>query len=114
MGKSRIPIVINYLDFHLKNDLSTEKMLNALFFLNQNTTIEEYLEDSFNLSYSPASKASGEVANLTVRKKIHNTLNYPKKIQTRIAQLVAYRLGSGEVLGSNPSNGKNFSMKISN
>ena len=44
-------------------------MLKALFFLNQNTTIEEYLEDSFNLNYSPASKASGEVANLTERKK---------------------------------------------
>ena len=33
-------------------------------------------------------------------------------IQARIAQLVAYGLGTGEVLGSNPRNGKNFSMKI--
>ena len=31
-----------------------------------------------------------------------------------IAQLVAYWLGTGEVLGSNPGKGENFSMKISN
>ena len=35
-------------------------------------------------------------------------------IQARIAQLVPYRLGTGEVPGSNPSKGDNFSMKISN
>ena len=35
-------------------------------------------------------------------------------IQARIVQLVAYRLGTGEVPGSNPGNGKNFSMKLSN
>ena len=29
-------------------------------------------------------------------------------IQARIAQLVAYRLGSGEFLGSNPDKGDNF------
>ena len=34
--------------------------------------------------------------------------------EARIAQLVAYRLGTGEVLGSNPGKGKNFSLKISN
>ena len=33
-------------------------------------------------------------------------------IQARIAQLVAYRLGTGEVLGSNPGKGENFSVKI--
>ena len=32
-------------------------------------------------------------------------------IQARIAQLLAYRLGSGEVLGSNPGKGENFSVK---
>ena len=32
--------------------------------------------------------------------------------QTRIAQLVAYRLGTGEVPGSNLDKGKNFSVKI--
>ena len=36
------------------------------------------------------------------------------RIQARIAQLVAYRLGTGEVLGSNLGKGKNFSMNISN
>ena len=36
------------------------------------------------------------------------------KIQARIAQLVAFPLGTGEVPGSNASKGKNFSMKISN
>ena len=30
------------------------------------------------------------------------------------SQLVAYRLGTGEVPGSNPDKGENFSMKISN
>ena len=35
-------------------------------------------------------------------------------IQARIAQLVAYQLGTGEVSGSNPGKGENFSMKISN
>ena len=34
-------------------------------------------------------------------------------IQARIAQLVAYRLGTGDVLGSNPGMGENFSVKIS-
>ena len=33
-------------------------------------------------------------------------------IQARMAQLVAYQLGTGEVPGSNPGNGENFSMKI--
>ena len=35
-------------------------------------------------------------------------------IQARIAQLVAYRLGTGEVPGSNPGKGENFSVKLSN
>ena len=35
-------------------------------------------------------------------------------IQARIAQLVAYRLGTWEVSGSNPGKGENFSVKISN
>ena len=32
--------------------------------------------------------------------------------QARRAQLVAYRLGTGEVPGSNPGMGDNFSIKI--
>ena len=35
-------------------------------------------------------------------------------IQARIAQLVAYRLGTEKVPGSNPGKGENFSVKISN
>ena len=35
-------------------------------------------------------------------------------IQARIAQLVAYWLGTGEVPGSNLGKGENFSVKISN
>ena len=35
-------------------------------------------------------------------------------IQARIAQLVAYQLGIGEVPGSNPGKGDNFSVKIFN
>ena len=34
-------------------------------------------------------------------------------IQARMAQLVAYQLGTGEVPGSNPGKGENFSVKIS-
>ena len=33
-------------------------------------------------------------------------------IQARIAQLEAYRLGTGVVPGSNPGKGENFSVKI--
>ena len=36
------------------------------------------------------------------------------EIQARIAQLVAYWLGTGEVPGSNPGKAENFSVKISN
>ena len=35
-------------------------------------------------------------------------------IQARIAQLIAYRLGTREDPGSNPGKGENFSVKISN
>ena len=37
-----------------------------------------------------------------------------QNIYARIAQLVPYQLGTGEVLGSNPGKGDNFSLKISN
>ena len=40
--------------------------------------------------------------------------NYSFDIQASIAQLVAYRLGTGLVQGSNPGKGENFSVKISN
>ena len=36
-----------------------------------------------------------------------------REIQARIAQLVAYRLGTVEVPGSNTGKGKNFLVKIS-
>ena len=36
------------------------------------------------------------------------------EIQARIAQLVAYQLGTGEVPGSNPGKVENFQVKISN
>ena len=36
------------------------------------------------------------------------------QIKARIAQLVAYRLGTREVPGSNPGKGEKFSVKISN
>ena len=35
-------------------------------------------------------------------------------IQARRAHFVAYRLGTGEVPGSNPGKGEHFSVKISN
>ena len=37
-----------------------------------------------------------------------------RNIQARIAQLIAYRLGTWVVPGSNPGEGENFSMKINN
>ena len=45
-----------------------------------------------------------------------NVKTKPEHVQpdlARIAQLVAYRLGTGEVPGSNTGKGKNFSLKIS-
>ena len=47
-------------------------------------------------------------------KKYKKCIKVQEIIQARIAQLVAYRLGTGEVPGSNPGNGENFSVKISN
>ena len=44
----------------------------------------------------------------------HSSGYYTFEIQARIAQLVAHRLGTGEVPGSNPGKGENFSVKISN
>ena len=41
-------------------------------------------------------------------------LSFYEAIQARIAQLVAYQLGTGEVPGSNPGKGENYSLKISN
>ena len=41
-------------------------------------------------------------------------LSFSEAIQARIAQLVAYQLGTGEVPGSNPGKGENYSLKISN
>ena len=38
--------------------------------------------------------------------------NFENSIQAWIAQLVAYRLGTGEVPGSKPGKGENFSVKI--
>ena len=53
----------------------------------------------------------------TIIQKIKNYLTYSTNvmgdIQVRIVQLVAYRLGTGEVHGSNPGKGENFSVKIS-
>ena len=46
--------------------------------------------------------------------RCHLQINTVGIIQARIAQLVSYRLGTGEVPGSNPSKGENFSIKISN
>ena len=42
-------------------------------------------------------------------KKIVKTI---RSLKARIAQLVAYRLGTGEVADSNPGKGENFSVKI--
>ena len=46
--------------------------------------------------------------------QIVGKINNFKQVQASIAQLVACRLGIGEVLGSNPGKGENFSMKICN
>ena len=44
--------------------------------------------------------------------KLFDKLKKIKLIQARIAQLVAYWLGTREVPGSNPGKGESFSMKI--
>ena len=44
----------------------------------------------------------------------YTTLNLSNHIQARIAQLVAYRLGTREIPGSNPGKAKNITVKISN
>ena len=44
----------------------------------------------------------------------HKVTEITTIIQARIAQSVAYWLGTGEVTGSNPGKGDNCSMKISN
>ena len=41
-------------------------------------------------------------------------ISFKVEIQARIAQLVAYQLGTGEVPGSNTGKGENFSVKIRN
>ena len=46
--------------------------------------------------------------------RVRSKIKFFLLIQARIAQLVAFRLGTGEVPGSNPGKGKNLSMKISN
>ena len=52
----------------------------------------------------------GEASTTTLLGRATNS----SEIQARIAQLVAYRLGTREVPGSNPGKGENFSVKISN
>ena len=43
-----------------------------------------------------------------------NRIYIMNEIQARIAQMVAYWLGTRDVPGSNPGKGENFSMRISN
>ena len=45
---------------------------------------------------------------------IHFIMNIIKCIKARIAELVAYRLGTREVPGSYPGKGVNFSVKTTN
>ena len=49
------------------------------------------------------------VSNWTVGSKVSDMYTL---VDSWIAQLVAYRLGTGEVLGSNSGEGENFSVKI--
>ena len=58
-------------------------------------------------------------SNLIQGEEENNLENYSVRlgwvrIQARIAQLSAYRLGTREFPGSNPCKGENFSVKISN
>ena len=71
----------------------------------------------FNIE-EPSAKRRGEDHDGTfcdgARSLLPKANQYIKWIQARIAQLVAYRLGTGEVPGSNPGKSENFSVKISN
>ena len=68
------------------------------------------------LSYRPFfSKKEGaqwKISDIFAKFQRNITLFY--FIQARIAQFVAIRLGTGEVPGSNPGKGENFSVRISN
>ena len=54
------------------------------------------------------------ISSFCKNEKITRAVQKCGSIQARIAHLVAYRLGTGEILGSNPGKGDNFSVKISN
>ena len=64
----------------------------------------------FNKCYQKKSNFS----TLAFTSSLLPNLTLTRRIQARIAQLVAYRLSTGEMPGSNLSKGENFSMKISN
>ena len=66
--------------------------------------------------YYKSSKETRLFSFWTLEKKTEITLFLllSTLIQSRIAQLIAYQIVTGEVLGSNPGKSENFSMKISN
>ena len=69
-------------------------------------------KNSYHLNAIPLHTLGASVK--TMMKKTLRETQSTLKIQSRIAQLVVYRLVTGEVPGSNPDKGENFSMKISN
>ena len=67
-------------------------------------------KNSYHLNAIPLHTLGASVK--TMMKKTLRKTQSTLKIQSRIAQLVEYRLGTGEVPGSNPGKGENFSMSI--
>ena len=82
--------------------------------LNKNKPKETTLIDCRSTSIFFLSLVLFLTDKFTEMKKLQNIIEYVTLIQARIAQLVAYWLVTGEVPGSNPGDGENFSVKISN
>ena len=64
---------------------------------------------NFAFSLLLVAKCNGAITNLQSTNIVYSCVD---EFDLLIAQLVAYRIGTGEVLGSNPGKGENFSMKI--
>ena len=69
-------------------------------------TVESFIKHNFSKKKKQAMKS--------LQRMVYFKIKFKKSIQARIAQLVAYRHGTGEVPGSNPGKGENFSVKINN
>ena len=94
----------------LSNGVLIFRILGLYF----STTVKNENKKSLNLAGPLMSKEPKVFRILTKNYKLFITDIVNTEIQARIAQLVADRLCTGEVPGSNPGKSENFSVKISN